>query len=92
MPLPLIGLSADWWIQPRWKVSSMLSGMKAEISDVDGRITVFTLSTDYMFTRNLGLGVSYLYSNTDVNVSKSDFNGNIYFGNNAFLLYATMKF
>ena len=62
VPLPLIGVSADWYIQPRWKVSSMLLGMQADIGDVDGSITVFTLGTDYMFTRNLGLGATYLYS------------------------------
>ena len=92
VPLPLIGLSADWYIQPRWKVSSTLLGMQADIGDVDGSITVFTLSTDYMFTRNLGMGVSYLHTNTDVDVTKSDFNGNINLGNNAVLLYATAKF
>ena len=92
VPLPLIGVSADWYVQPRWKISSMLSGMQADIGDVDGSITVFTLGTDYMFTRNLGMGVSYLYTNTNVDVSKSGFNGNIDFGNNAVLLYAAMKF
>ena len=92
VPLPLIGLSADWYLQPRWKISSTLTGMAAEIGDVDGSMTVFTLSTDYMFTRNLGLGMSYLYSNLDVDVTKSGFNGNINFNNNAILLYATAKF
>lgn len=92
VPLPLIGLSADWYIQPRWKVSSTLLGMQADIGDVDGSITVFTLSTDYMFTRNFGMGVSYLNTSTDVDVTKSSFNGNIDLGNNAVLLYATMKF
>ena len=92
VPLPLIGLSADWYIQPRWKVSSTLLGMQADIGDVDGSITVFTLSTDYMFTRNFGMGVSYLNSSIDVDVTKSSFNGNIDLGNNAVLLYATMKF
>jgi hypothetical protein len=92
VPLPLIGVSADWYIQPRWKVSSMLLGMQADIGNVDGSITVFTISTDYMFTRNLGMGMSYLYTQTDVDVSESGFNGNINFGNNAVLLYAAMKF
>jgi len=92
VPLPLIGVSADWYVQPRWKISSMLLGMQADIDNVDGSITVFTLSTDFMVTRNLGLGASYLYSSTEVDVSKSGFNGNIDFGNNAVLLYAAMKF
>jgi hypothetical protein len=92
VPLPLIGVSADWYLQPRWKISSTLSGMAAEIGDVDGSMTVFTLGTDYMFTRNLGLGMSYMYTNLDVDVAKSDFNGNINFSNNAVLLYAALKF
>ena len=92
LPLPLIGASADWYIQPRWKVSSMLLGMQAEIGDYDGNITVFTLSTDYMFTRNFGMGVAYLYSNIDVDVNKSDFNGNIGFSNNSALFYAALRF
>jgi hypothetical protein len=92
VPLPLIGVSADWYVMPRWKVSSALAGMAAEIGDVDGSITVFTLGTDYMFTRNLGMGAQYMYSNIDVDVSESGFNGNINFGNNAVLLYATAKF
>lgn len=92
VPLPLIGLTADWYIQPRWKVSSALSGMAANIDNIDGSITVFTLSTDYMFTRNLGMGMAYLYTNLDADVSKSGFNGNINFKNNAGLLYATLKF
>jgi hypothetical protein len=92
VPLPLIGASADWYIQPRWKVSSMLSGMQANIGNVDGNITVFTLGTDYMLTRNFGVGAAYLYSNIDVDVSESGFNGNIGFKNNAGLLYATLKF
>jgi len=92
VPLPLIGLSADWYIQPRWKVSSSLTGMQANIGNVDGKITVFGLSTDYMFTRNLGMGVEYLYTGINVGVSESGFNGNINFTNNAFLLYAHMMF
>jgi len=92
VPLPLIGLTADWYVQPAWTVSSKLLGMQADIGDVDGSITVFTISTDYMFTRNLGLGMAYLYTNIDVDVSKSDFNGNIEFGSNAVLLYAAVKF
>ena len=92
VPLPLIGVSADWYIQPQWKISSVLSGMQAKIGDVDGKATVFTLGTDYMFTRNLGLGAAYLYTEIDVDVTKSGFNGNVNFKNNAGLLYATLKF
>jgi hypothetical protein len=92
VPLPLIGVSADWYIEPRWKVSSMLEGMKAKIGDVDGHMVVFQLGTDYMITRNWGLGISYLYSTLDVDVSKNSFNGKIDWSSNAILAYATLKF
>jgi hypothetical protein len=58
VPLPLVGLSGDWYIEPRWKVSSMLQGMKAKVGKVDGHMVVFQLGTDYMISRNWGLGAS----------------------------------
>jgi opacity protein-like surface antigen len=92
VPLPLIGASLDWYIEPRWKVNTMLVGMGAKIGNVDGNAYVFQLGTDYMITRNWGLGLSYMYSRVNVDVSKSGFNGKIDWSTNAVLAYATLKF
>lgn len=92
VPLPLIGASLDWYVQPRWKVSTMLAGMQAKIGDVDGRVTVFSLGTDYMLTRNWGLGLQYMYTDVGVDVAKSGFNGKLDWKSNALMAYATMKF
>ena len=92
VPLPLLGASLDWYLQPRWKVSTSLAGMSAKVGSVDGSMTVFTLGTDYMFTRNWGMGASYMYAKLDADVTKSGFNGNLNWSNNSLMLYATMKF
>ena len=92
VPLPLIGASLDWYIQPRWKVSTMLSGMQAKISGIDGKATVFSLGTDYMLTRNWGLGLAYMYTDINADAAKSGFNGKFDWKTNAVTAYATMKF
>jgi outer membrane scaffolding protein for murein synthesis (MipA/OmpV family) len=73
-------------------VSTSLAGMSAKVGSVDGSMTVFTLGTDYMFTRNWGMGASYMYAKLDADVTKSGFNGNLNWSNNSLMLYATMKF
>ena len=92
VPLPLVGVSLDWYVQPRWKVSTLLQGMQAKIGEVEGRAAVFQFGTDYMLTRNWGLGLSYMYTQIDVDVTKSRFNGKLDWTSNAVLAYATMKF
>jgi len=92
VPLPVLGLSADWYVNPRWKISSTLMGLSANVGDVDGSVRVFQLGTDYMFTRNWGMGLSYMSSRLNVDVTKSDFNGHLDWNSNAFMLYATLKY
>jgi hypothetical protein len=92
VPLPLIGGTLDWYINPRWKVSAGVSGLKASIGDVDGTAIVAAASTDYMLTRNLGLGLRYMYSDVDVDVSRSNFHGNATWRMNSVSVYAKVMF
>ncbi len=92
LPLPLFGLSADWYVQPRWRVSSNLMGLSAKVGDIDGSVRVLQLGSDYMFARNWGMGLSYLHSKVNVNVARSDFDGQLDWSNNSLLIYATMKY
>jgi outer membrane autotransporter protein len=55
-------------------------------------MTVFQLGTDYMLTRNWGLGMSYMYSNLNADVTRSSFNGSIDWQNNSVMLYGTFKY
>jgi len=92
LPLPVIGGSFDWYISPRWSAGTSLQGLKAKIGDVDGSIWVLTASTDYMLFHNFGIGVSYLHTAINVDVTKKAFNGNLFVKNNSFLLYGVIKF
>ncbi|HEY5310371.1 MAG TPA: hypothetical protein VIK97_17785 [Casimicrobiaceae bacterium] len=92
VPLPLIGASLDWYIQPRWKVTTQLEGMQAKIGNVNGHAVVSALGTDYMLTRNWGLGLAYMYTNVAVDATSSRFNGNLDWKTSAVLAYATLKF
>jgi len=92
VPLPIIGGSVDWYIDPRWKIAAGLAGLKAHLGNVDGTVLLATVSTDYMFTRNLGAGLRYMYSDVDVDVSKDSFNGNATWRMNSVSLYAKLLF
>lgn len=92
VPLPLLGVTLDWYINPRWKISGNVEGVKAHIGDVDGRMIIAGAATEFMLVRNLGLGLAYMYSDLDVDVTKGGFNGNIGWTMNSVRAYAQLKF
>ncbi|MFO1415592.1 MAG: hypothetical protein U1F10_17170 [Burkholderiales bacterium] len=92
VPLPLIGVTVDWYPQPRWRVSGDVTGMKARIGDVDGSVLLAAASTDYMLTRNIGIGARYMYSDVSATVTKSSFNGELTFRTNAISVYAKLMY
>jgi hypothetical protein len=92
VPLPLIGVTVDWYPQPRWRVSGDLTGMKANIGNVDGSALLVAASTDYMLTRNIGLGARYMYSDVSATVTKTSFNGDLTFRTNSISVYAKLMF
>ena len=92
VPLPLIGASLDWYINPRWKISGSASGIKAHVGNVDGSAFVGSINTEYMIVRNFGIGLGYMYSDLSVDVTKNSFNGNIGWKMNSVSLYGQFKF
>ncbi|MEO8507712.1 MAG: hypothetical protein ABI593_08790 [Betaproteobacteria bacterium] len=92
VPLPLIGVTLDWYINPRWKLSGNVAGIKANIGDVDGSVVVAGAATEFMLTRNVGLGLAYMYSDLDVDVTKGGFDGNLTWKMNSVRAYAQLKF
>ncbi len=92
VPLPLIGATVDWYINPRWKIAGAIEGIAADIGDVDGSAFVAVASTEYTLVRNFGVGLRYMYSDMRADVSKSDFNGNITWKMNSVSLYAKLLF
>ncbi|HZZ94634.1 MAG TPA: hypothetical protein VFE23_18870 [Usitatibacter sp.] len=92
LPLPVLGFSVDWYIDPRWKVSGELAGMKAKIGDIDGHAYVAAATGEYMIWRGLGVGLRYGWTDINADLTKSDFNGNIGAKTNAVSLYAKLVF
>jgi hypothetical protein len=92
VPLPLVGASVNWFASPRVTLGASLSGMKAKIGDIDGSVYVATVSAEYMFTRNIGAGVSYMHTDADVDVTKNNFVGAIDWKNDNLLGYVLLKF
>jgi len=92
VPLPLIGGTVDWYVNPQLKLSAHLAGIKADISDVDGSVFVAGGAVEYMLVRGLGVGLRYMYSDVDVDVNKSGFNGGTTWRMNRLSLYAKLMF
>jgi len=57
-PLPLLGLSIDYEINPQWRTRAAARYFDITISEVEGRILSLSLETEYYFTEHVGTGVS----------------------------------
>ena len=91
-PLPVLGASLDFFVNPRWSVALFGEGMKIKIGDVDGRVYYAGISTDYMLTRHFGLGIGYSLADLKVDVAKGDFSGRIGWRMNSLFGYGQARF
>lgn len=57
-PLPLIGLIGAYEFNDKWRVKAAVRFFDVTISDIEGYIFSSSLSTEYYFTRHIGLGAS----------------------------------
>jgi hypothetical protein len=92
LPLPLLGVTVDWHPDSRWKISGRAYGMQAKVSDVDGRVYNFAVGAEYMLMRNFGVGARWTYTDINVDVTKSNFNGSLGWRANNASLYGTIVF
>lgn len=68
-PLPLLGLSASYEINPQWIAHAYARYLDVTINDIEGRILSLTLKTEYFFTDHLALGGAI--TSFDVNVKQN---------------------
>lgn len=92
VPVPLIGGTLDWYIDPRWRIAGAVSGLKAHIGGVDGKAIVATAAADYTLFRNFGVGVRYMYSDLSADATKSRFHGTVKWRMDSLSLYARLLF
>ncbi|TPE63714.1 hypothetical protein FJQ54_02340 [Sandaracinobacter neustonicus] len=92
VPLPLIGASVDWYATPSLQLKASLTGLKAKIGDVDGSVWLLSTGAEYMFARNFGVGLSFMHTGVNVEVTKPRFRGVIDWNSNNLLFYALARF
>jgi hypothetical protein len=91
-PLPMLGISLDTFITPRWTFSAFFEGLMLKIGDVEGRIGYIGLSTDYMVTRHFGLGMGISAVNIGADVTQDDFRGSFDWRSNSLFAYGQLRF
>ena len=91
-PMPLIGLSFDYYISNRWHVNLLGEAFALEIDAGDlnfqGSIFNTRLGTEYWIWKNVGVGAAINWFAMNVDVDDSSWNGNLeydYWGPQAYL-------
>jgi hypothetical protein len=65
-PLPLLGLTGTYEINPHWNIKAAARYLFVSISDIKGEITSLGLATDYLITKHWGFGLSVATFKLDV--------------------------
>jgi hypothetical protein len=92
VPLPLIGATVDWYVNPQLKLSAHLAGIKADISDVDGSVLVVGGAVEYMLVTQSRRRSALHVFDVDVDVNKSRFQRQHDLAQNSVSLYAKLLF
>ena len=65
-PLPLLGLSGTYELNPRWYLHAAARYFYVAINDIEGQLISVGLGTDYYFTKYWGIGLSLSAFSLDV--------------------------
>jgi hypothetical protein len=77
VPAPVLGARLDYFFTTRWTGSVYGHGAAYNIGDVDARVYYAGVSTEYMITRHIGLGVGFDLIGINLEVERSGFRGEI---------------
>jgi hypothetical protein len=91
-PLPVIGIRGGWAFAPDWYAEGLGQLFKVNIDGYNGNWFDARAGVTWMFMRNFGVGLGYNRFTTRVDVSKSNFNGNLKFGYSGIQAYLTGTF
>jgi hypothetical protein len=92
LPLPMLGIGADWYPSTQTRLGLRGMGMSAKIGDVDGHAYQAAAEGEYMLARNFGIGARWVYTDIKADVDKSDFDGGLKWRANSASLYAKITF
>ena len=92
-PLPVVGLSLDTFVTPRWTISAFAEGLYLKVDNVTGRVGYIGLSTDYMLARNFGVGLGFTSVATGADVEDSSgFRGAFEWRSKSAFAYVQLRF
>jgi hypothetical protein len=91
-PLPMLGLSLDTFLTPRWTISAFFEGFALKVGDVEGRMAYIGMSTDYMLTRHFGLGMGVSATRIGASVTDDDFRGSFIWRSTSYFAYGQLRF
>ena len=66
LPIPLFGLKAEYYFTPKWRALIGVSYFTISIDEWDGSVFDFSANLEYLFHKNFGIGLGYLYFESDV--------------------------
>jgi hypothetical protein len=91
-PVPMFGLALDTFLTPRWTISAFVEGLKLNIGDVAGSLGYIGVSTDYMLTRHLGLGLGMTSTHMRADVTQPEFSGSFDWRATSYFAYGQVRF
>jgi len=57
-PLPLVGLTVDYEINPQWRAKASARYLDVTIGDIEGRILSLMLGAEYYLSKQVGIGAA----------------------------------
>ena len=91
-PLPLLGLSGTYEVNPRWYLHAAARYFYIAVNDIEGQLVSAGLGTDYYFTEHWGLGLSISTFSLDVEKDGIVFNSSLAYKFNGAQLYVVYKY
>ena len=76
-PLPMLGASFDHFLSDQWVLTGSLYALSANVNDIDGDIISARIGVEYLFSDQFSAGLAYDYFDLDVELNKSDWDGQL---------------
>jgi hypothetical protein len=92
MPLPVIGVRGGWAVSPQVFLDARLQFFQLSSNGYDGHWSDAHVGATWMFTRHWGVGLGYDWFTTKVDVTRTNFNGNLKLGYSGLQAFVTGTF
>ncbi|RZU02509.1 outer membrane protein with beta-barrel domain [Rivibacter subsaxonicus] len=76
-PLPTLGLYGSYAFSPAFGVRARADYLSLKYQDYDGKLLNFEATLDWRFSQHFGAGLGYRYVDYRLDVTKSDWNGQL---------------